>query len=245
MQKNRLRASVYVVLSGTASVVKGGTTEAVVYQPGQVFGATDLFNDVVKNLDAYNNIEPEFPDDVVELENGTFMRLELGDLYNRVLNPPVEEEEDTREEDERIAEMSYEDLTEDDKFYIRVYKRTKELVNKNFFSFCDAYRMIPKNASMPAFKFYHEGSLGREIYLDENDPIFVFIIIEGAVRVDLATTRENRGHHALSCKRKGRKPMFVKVIYCKLYINDACLHRNYLDSICILFSLAELIGSGF
>lgn len=211
LQKNKLRGAIYIVLSGTAMLTKDGNNDAVVYQAGQVFGATDMFNRVANDINCFDDIEPENPDDIVELQNGTFMRLELGDLYYRVLNPPIEKEEDTRAEDAGIAEIAYEDMTEDDKFYVRVYKRMKGLINKNFFSFIDAYRMVPKNASMPAYKYYQESSMGREIYLDEYDPMFVFVIIEGAVRIDVAATRENRGHHSMSCKRKGRKPMFIKV----------------------------------
>lgn len=219
-----LKAAIYVVLSGSATVKNSTGRQETRYGPGQLFGAIDQFNQVAKRRVSFQETIKEREkecDDVIEFDSGTFMRLELKDLYGLLRGNEDEDttEEETRELDAEIAGINWEDLTDDDKFYIRVYKRCKTLMNKNFFSFLDSYRMVPKNATMPAYRYYNEGALGREVYLDERDPTWVFVIIDGSMRVELCLTHdssasegsEKKKSNTLSCNRKGRKSMHVKV----------------------------------
>jgi hypothetical protein len=94
-----------------------------------------------------------------------------------------------------------------------VYKRTRQLINADLFAFLDAYRLIPKNARTPAYRYYREGIFGRELHLDPEEALSVYIIIDGGIRLDIEAHREDPQHnvHALSCKRKGKKPMVVMV----------------------------------
>lgn len=220
LSKNRFKAVVYVCLSGFATMRNMKNQSNVKYGIGDVFGATELFNKVIVEGEEMVDNHPDdggLPEHLIDFEEGTFMRMELGDLYNTVLKPDektlaLEEAAKEKEIAARISGIAWEDMSEDDKFYVRVYKRTKELVNKRFFSFLDSYRMIPKNAAMPSFKYYNEGSQGREMYLDDRDPTWVFIIIEGSVRVELQSTKSSSVEHTLTCVRKmDSTPMHIKV----------------------------------
>lgn len=213
------KASVYVVLSGTAHVKDGIDGEENVYNVGEIFGSTAMFDEAVKNPNSFDF--DNLPDHLTTMENskqvslhkGTYMRLSLFDFHRQVLKDPAEEEQKMRDEAVKISGIRWEDLTEDDKFYIRVYKRTRQLINADLFAFLDAYRLIPKNARTPAYRYYREGIFGRELHLDPEEALSVYIIIDGGIRLDIEAHREDPQHnvHALSCKRKGKKPMVVMV----------------------------------
>ena len=213
------KASVYVVLSGTAHVKDGIDGEENVYNVGEIFGSTSMFDEAVKNPNSFDF--DNLPDHLTTMENskqvsmhkGTYMRLSLFDFHRQVLKDPAEEEQKMRDEAVKISGIRWEDLTEDDKFYIRVYKRTRQLINADLFAFLDAYRLIPKNARTPAYRYYREGIFGRELHLDPEEALSVYIIIDGGIRLDIEAHREDPQHnvHALSCKRKGKKPMVVMV----------------------------------
>ena len=210
------KAAVYIVLSGTVEITTDPTQEGILLGPGSVFGAVELFNRVQENIEYYRNMDTSevIHDGVLtaKVKQGAFVRLSLDDYINRVHGIDYEEEaRKTRAEDSKIAEIPWEDLTDDDKFYIRVYKRTREIVNRHLFAFLDAYRMIPKNARTQSYKYFSEVEIFREIILNPNDPPCIYIIIDGSIRVELETKRGKDKAHTVTCKRKNRKPMVLKV----------------------------------
>lgn len=219
--KNRLKAAVFVCLSGFATVRNLKTQAETRYGPGEVFGATDTFNKVVQNkedIDTYDREEQNAADMIIEFSEGTFMRMELKDLYSTVLKPDeadVEQQAEIKEMETAVAisGIPWQQMTDDDKFYVRVYKRTKALVNKRFFSFLDSYRMVPKNSHMPCFKYYNESLRGRETYLDDQDQTWVFIVIDGSMKVELCSTRKKGEEGTLSYVRKSDadNTMHIKV----------------------------------
>jgi len=209
LTSGREKAVLYVCLTGKATSKSAKTDVITEYGHGDVLGLVADFNEVVDNpiLFTLNEAGVGGVDQILDFVHGTFVRLELVDLYSRVLKSlkavrsELDEELAAIEErhlDEEIAEKAWQDLTEDDRVYIRVYKRIKERVNAAFFSLADSYRMIPKNASMPAYIYYHEAGIGKEVFLDENDTVWVFIIIDGSVRIDITTTESDRSDHTLS-----------------------------------------------
>lgn len=210
LSKNRLKAAVYVCLSGFATVRNMKTSAEVRYGPGEVFGATDAFNKLVQggeDINAVDTQEQDAADMIIDFGEGTFMRMELKDLYNTVLKPDavdVEQREAIKEMETAvsISGIPWHQMTEDDKFYVRVYQRTKDLVNKRFFSFLDSYRMVPKNSSMPSYKYYNESNQGSTTYLDDQDQTWVFIVIDGSVKVELCSTRKKGEEGTLSYVRK-------------------------------------------
>lgn len=209
LTSGREKAVLYVCLTGKATSKSIKTDLTTEYGHGEVLGLVDDFNEVVDNpiLFTVNEGGIGGVDQILDFVHGTFVRLELVDLYTRVLKHLIAVRSEYDEElaiieemriDEEIAEKPWQDLTEDDRFYVRVYKRTKERVNAAFFSFADSYRVIPKNASMPAYIYYHEAGIGKEVFLDENDTAWVFVIIDGSVRIDITTTKSDHSDHTLS-----------------------------------------------
>ncbi len=73
--------------------------------------------------------------------------------------------------------------------------------------------MIPKNARMPAYKYYNEGNIGRENYLLESDSEYVFVVIDGGIRLEISTDNNNQksNRHTVMYKRKGKRAMVVEV----------------------------------
>lgn len=232
LSRNRLRAVIYVCLSGIATVrnMKSGVHKK--FGAGEIFGSLDLFNKVLVEGQEMIGGHPDDkgpPESLVEFGEGTFMRMELSDLYNTCIKPDEKEVElaaaqNEQEQAVKISGIAWDKMTDDDKFYVRVYQRTKELVNPRFFQFLDSYRMIPKNAQMPSYKYYNEGFQGREIYLDERDHTWVFVIIDGSVKMELSSTRLGAVEHTLTCVRKtDDTTMHVKVLFplCSLYLHFA------------------------
>lgn len=217
MATSKNRGAIYIILSGTAEVKRDTEQEEELIGPGGVFGAVDLCNKIVDNIEEYRKMDDnELLDNhilTIKMHKGSYVRIGINDLFRNVF--PVDNTEaikKARAEDSAIAEIPWEDLTEDDKFYIKVYKRTRDMIHKDLFAFLDSYRTIPKNARMPAFKYYFEREKDREIILNEADPMHVYVIIDGRVRIEVEA-KQNSDHtrHTLSCKRKGRRPMIVKV----------------------------------
>lgn len=207
ISKKRLKAAMYICLSGTATVKNMTNGKSSKYSAGQVFGATDLFSKVIVDGEELVDEHPDdngLPDSMIEFGEGTFMRMELLDLYNTVFRPDeleVERQAAIKEMEQavKISGIAWNKMSEDDKFYVRVYKRTKELVNPQFFSFIDAYRMVPKNAQMASYKYYNEGYQGREMYLDMRDQPWVFIFIDGSVRYELYKPKSTGRDHTVTC----------------------------------------------
>ena len=224
ISKKRLKAAMYICLSGSATVknMRSGTSSK--FSAGQVFGATDLFSKVIMEGEELIDEHPDdngIPDSMIEFGEGTFMRMELLDLYNTVFRPDELEAEMLAAMKEaelaaKISGIAWDKMTNDDKFYVRVYQRTKELVNPRFFSFLDSYRMVPKNAQMASYKYYNEGFQGREMYLDMRDQPWVFIFIDGSVKLELYTPKANGVDHTLTFVRSGTSEdaaMHIKVRY--------------------------------
>ena len=220
--KNRLKAIVYICLSGSATVKNMKNGNELNYGVGDVFGSMEHFNKVLVNGEEFKDGHPDdngAPEDIIEFSAGTFVRMELNDIYNTLLKKSDQELEIIEKMKEQttavqISGISWDKMTIEDKFYVRVYKRTKEMVNKRFFSFLDSYHMIPKNAKMPSYKYYYEGNKGREIYLDRRDQSFVFIFVDGSVKVELVATNVNSTEHTVSYVRKSDQDnqMHIKVI---------------------------------
>jgi hypothetical protein len=226
MATSKSRSAIYVILSGTAEVKKDMEQDEELIGPGGVFGAVDLCDKIVDNIEEYRKMDDnELLDNhmlTIKMHKGSYVRIGINDMFRNVF--PLDNTEaikKARAEDSAIAEIPWEDLTEDDKFYIKVYKRTRDMINKDLFAFLDAYRTIPKNARMPAFKYYFEREKDREIILNEADPMHVYVIIDGRVRIEVEAKRNTDTVHTLSCKRKNRRPMIVKVA------NSSLLMRLY------------------
>lgn len=219
LEPNKDKAAVYIVLSGTAEIKTGLSQEEVVLNPGEIFGNVPLFDEAVRIPNQFN--VDDLPHQLTTinhsvtatLHKGTFMRLGLKDFHTNVLKNAEEEEKRMQEEAVEISGIAWEDLTEDDKFYIRVYKRTRTLINYDLFAFLDAYKLVPKNARTPAYKYYREGIFGRELHLDPDEALHIYVIIDGGIRIEIEARRDDPEHnvHALTCERKGKKPMVVMV----------------------------------
>lgn len=207
-------AAIYIILSGTAEVKEGFDGEERILGPGEMFGNAELFKEVLGNMQYYADVSGDtvLNDRVIfaKMHRGSYLRLSLYDMCKFVFGGDIHEEKVDKVEYARIAELSWDEMTDDDKFYVKVYLRTRNLVNKHFFSFLDAYRLVPKNSRMSAFKFYREFDRGQSINIKKFDPLNVFVIIEGGIKVEIQANRGG-GDHKISCKRKGRKPMVIKV----------------------------------
>jgi hypothetical protein len=221
IDNNQDKAAIYIVLSGMATVKQGENGEERKLNAGGVFGATSLFEKAAKDPEGF-----KFSDDVLTndnetiratLEKGTYMRISLYDFHKFVLQKEIDEELKNREEESKISGIKWEDLTDDDKFYVRVYKRTRALINRDLFLFLDSYKLIPKNARTYAYRFYREGRFGRELAIQPDEALHVHVIIDGGVRIDIEAKRASQDieyhQHALSCRRKGKKPMVITVSY--------------------------------
>jgi hypothetical protein len=219
VSRNRLKAVVYICLSGFATVRNMKTEQVHRFGMGEVFGSMSHFHKVIVDGEEMKEGHPDdqgTPEEVIDFGEGTFVRMELNDMYG-ALTPDEEELAAIEEKKEQqaatqISGIAWEKMSEDDKFFVRVYQRTKSLVNKRFFSFLDSYRMIPKNATMAAYRYYHEGNKGRDIYLDRRDQTWVFVFIDGSIRVELCTSKTNTADHTISYVRKGEENhMHIKV----------------------------------
>jgi hypothetical protein len=56
------------------------------------------------------------------------------------------------------------------------------------------------------------------INLKKNETLNVFVVIEGGIKVEIEANRAG-GEHKISCKRKGRKPMVIKVSKVLIFLN--------------------------
>lgn len=209
-------AAIYVILSGTAEVKEGFDGEEHILGPGEMFGNSELFKEVLSNIHSYKDTSGDqvLDDRVIfaKMHQGSYLRLSLYDMCKYVFGADQNEEKIDKLEYSKIAGMNWDELTDDDKFYVKVYLRTRNLVNKHFFAFLDSYRLVPKNSRMPAFKFYCEYERGKMIQLKKHDPLNVYVVIEGGIKIEIEANRGG-GDHKISCKRKGRKPMIIKVSF--------------------------------
>lgn len=228
MANSKERAALYIVLSGTAEVKKGSEQEEEFVGPGGLFGAVDLCTKIVDSVEQYRHMDDDALIDeevmAIKMHKGSYVRIGINDLFRFVFPPDHSEAvQRARAEDSAIAEIPWELLTEDDKFYVTVYKRARDLISKNLFMFLDALRTIPKNAKMPAFKYYYEKEKDREIILDPSDPLNLYLIIDGRIKIEAEALRDDPNGHTLSCQRKGRRPMVIKVSIFNIVIKVVCV----------------------
>jgi hypothetical protein len=207
-------AAVFVVLSGSAEII-GSNGNAQVLGPGELFGAMDLFQEVLGNMAKYSNVAGDalLNDHIMstKMNAGSFLRISLTDICEYVFGHGGAEKINIEQFSE-ISGLNWDDMTDDDKFYVKVYLRTRELINKKFFTFLDSYRLIPKNSRMSAFRYFNERERGKKIVLNKNDPMEVIVVIDGCVKLEIDAKRKgfNRDNK-VSCQRKGRKSMVIKV----------------------------------
>lgn len=229
------KAAVYVVLSGFAEVSSGPGEAETTVGVGQIFGAVDLFDMATANPEQFEKIYGDETHTVQKsmnatLHKGSYLRISLNDLYKYIVGVKHFDEILDEESDEKIAEMAWGDLSDEDRYFIDVYKRTRVLLNKDLFSFLDSYKLIPKNARMPSHHYYCEGEYGREIVLDPKDSLYLYVVIEGAFRVEIEAKREGENSsHTVSCNRKNRKPMVIEVSLClfiALSYHASCFFKN-------------------
>ncbi len=200
-------AEIFVVLDGKATVTDESGDEQI-YGKGEVFGSLELFNkfsEVDENGDPIPVVKKErkLGTRLVSIIHhgavirGTLLRMTLNDFRKFVAEP---EEEvippDETEQDQEIAGIPFTEMTEDDKFYVNVFKRAQRVLNPNIFSFLDSYRLIARNSRMSSYKHYKESRMGYEFFLGERDPRLVFIVLDGALRLDIISARPKR--HASS-----------------------------------------------
>lgn len=92
------------------------------------------------------------------------------------------------------------------------------MLKYDLFEFMNSYHMIPRNAKMLAHKYYNEAETGRYYYIEPEDGLFVFVVINGCMRMEIVPI----GHellskdHSIGCQRKGSTTLAVPVSYSAL-----------------------------
>eukprot|EP01038_Epipyxis_sp_PR26KG_P003979 gene3979-5701_t len=218
IQPTSFRSEVFIILSGKVSVKPGLHSDPTIYYPGEIFGATDYFNSFEKGVEpdyhAMKNggFAPQSDVITARAERAVLIRLSFHDFNKHILNPEKPQDDaKQREEDSSIAMIKYEDFVDDDVLCVKIFKMCKKVLNNHMFAFMDSYKLIPRNGSMPSIEFYHEGNLGREIILSENDdPKCVYFVLEGSIRLDITPYRNNNKTPTMSLKRKGKKVLSIK-----------------------------------
>lgn len=87
------------------------------------------------------------------------------------------------------------------------------MLKYDLFEFMNSYHMIPRNAKMLAHKYYNEADTGRVNYIEPEDGLFVFVVINGCMRLEILPV----GHefldkrHSIGCNRKGNTTLSVSV----------------------------------
>jgi hypothetical protein len=252
--KNRWQAAVFVCLSGSATIKNSKTNHERRYGAGEIFGELDLFTKIVRDKEP---MDLEHPDEkgpsenIIHFGEGTFMRMQLKDLFSSVISPdPALEEavafQRRKETAEQISGIPWDNMTEEDKFFVRIYERTRELVNKQFFCFLDSYKMVPRNAGMASHRYLNQGNKGRDAYLDGRDQTWVFIILDGSLRLELVPTKEYSAEHTISCiAADGNKSIHVKVRTASFSIKCHCewpSHISYFAVFSFLLTIFTTIS---
>ena len=123
-------AIIYVCLTANVTSKNAKTDLRTEYRHGDVFGLVEDFNEVVDNPILFNLKDDGIGgvDQILDFAHGTYVRIELVDLYNQILKPliavrsQVEKEQAALEErcvDAEISEKAWEDMTEEDRFYVK------------------------------------------------------------------------------------------------------------------------------
>eukprot|EP01042_Synura_sphagnicola_P034289 gene34289-43985_t len=126
MTVNNQSAAIYVVLNGSATVKTGDNPDETVYNTGEIFGAVDVFNQAFDNVElTEQRLEEAASQPVItaSMKKGTYLRISLADFCKHVLTVDKPVRGVDQDEYSRIAEMRWEDLTDEDKYYIEIYMK--------------------------------------------------------------------------------------------------------------------------
>jgi hypothetical protein len=217
MGANKDTASIYVVLNGSATVMMSDSSEEAVYNTGDIFGTLDVFNELSENPNADIDLlttqgATKQRMMTASLRKGSYLRISLVNFYKYVLAVDRKEPDENRIEYSRISGLPWDEITDEDKRHIEIYLRAKKVLRKNLFDFLSSYHMIPYNSRAAVAKAYKERHFGYHIDLNSFDVPSVFIFLDGEVRVELVTRRNKEASsHLITCARKGKRPMVVKV----------------------------------
>lgn len=230
-------AQLFVIINGSVSVKYPQIPDSLNYSVGEVFGSCKEFNQMCKkygprmsfydddNGDVEND-EPTFKG-TATVESGKFttlLQISSDDYYNYILQYNAADEaaqaaelekQRLRLEDQQIADIPYDQLTESDKKYIQVFRKARRALSKDIFGFLDTFKYIPRNAQTGAHKYHKVNDMGSEILLSSGEfANTIIFIIEGAIRLDIvANGNSNKNTNIISFKRKGSKSMTMKVQY--------------------------------
>eukprot|EP00981_Chlorochromonas_danica_P009708 scaffold2799_cov159-Ochromonas_danica.AAC.25 len=213
MTVNNQSAAIYVVLNGSATVKTGDNPDETVYNTGEIFGAVDVFNQAFDNVElTEQRLEEAASQPVItaSMKKGTYLRISLADFCKHVLTVDKPVRGVDQDEYSRIAEMRWEDLTDEDKYYIEIYMKVRKILKKDIFDFASTFKLIPCNARHPAKRFFKEGHTGHSIELNPSGPFSLFIILDGGIRIEIETRRNKSSSNTIACKRKGKNPMVIK-----------------------------------
>lgn len=241
----------FVILHGNVHVKHEEDAEEVTYSTGDVFGNVDYFDQHSKNVNAPPALlstddstsasaseekrNEEENKVLIRRNRGAYLRMNLSDFKNYILPTPERETKIDYDEFSKIAEIPYHEMTEEDKFFVKVYMHCRKLLRKDFFSYLDAHKLVPKNSRSSAVKCYHTAHTNQEILLKKRDSAKVFILIDGSFRMEIVARRtkqskssaetlpvyndselerhlsHNKGAHRLLCQKKGEEAMDFKV----------------------------------
>ncbi|RYH29243.1 hypothetical protein EON65_09215 [archaeon] len=185
MSTEKDSAAVYIILNGSATLKMSDSAQERVYNTGDIFGAVDVFDRIAEGDEGES--EDQFDNEMIQrpkfmtatMKKGTYLRISLADFYQHILS--VDKQLPGIDEDEyaKIAEISWAELTDEDKKFIEIYKHIKEVVRKDMFDYLSCFKLIPNNSRVPSVKYYKEGNVGHHIDLHVNDPVSVFILLSG------------------------------------------------------------------
>ena len=227
------KAELFIVLQGSATVLTGKFYSEDTSEEGALFGSIDLFDQLMElhRWRIKRDPEPTFdklpplnePEGVIigKMAKGCLLRLSLDDFYTNVIreNPKDEsalKEQQMRDEAQLIAGLSWEDMTPDDKFYVRVYKKAERVLSPKILVVLDHCRLIPRNARTTAYKYFHTGNPGKELHVHMHDEPNLFVFITGSVRLEVGVPKRkycDDGEdtmHTVTFKRRGQKSMIMK-----------------------------------
>ena len=165
-------AQLFLVINGSVSVKYPRVSESVSYGAGEVFGSCMQFNEMCKlhgprkkfyddtDDDESKNAKLNYtvkPGETATVEAGKFvtmLQITIDDYNNHVLKINAAREkaeaialaERLRQDEEAISGIPYDQLTEDDRKYINVFKSAKRNISVDIFDFLDHFHLIPRNA---------------------------------------------------------------------------------------------------
>ena len=204
IKSNRDSAMVYVLINGQITLKTNGDTHTL--SAGTTFGFVDLFNEVMEihrwrrkdtKEPALKDLELNEENDhiIMNFHKATVICLSLPDYYNNVLleqdKNGVQDEILMREEFSNISGLAWDELTDDDKFYVRVYITARSRFPKNVFDCLNNFKIVPVNARVPAYKYFKSNSYGSHIILKKDIECPMIIVIKGSFRVDIVMNKSS------------------------------------------------------